>query len=249
MKIYDVKHDPKDKNRFCGPSAISALTGMSSGEAARLIRATNRLKAVMGTHTGELIRALHKCGIEVTPRKVYLRYYKNKKGEMVAQGEESIAAWLKRTVKDRTPGRVFLLAAGHHWQVISGRRYVCGLSGEIVSITDKKVKRRAKVTEVWECFAPNGVTIPDEAKKAKQPKDWIQRRNHAAYLDFRKFARKHDLQYSIYPECGLNYITISPTKLWPDGLETLHYNFEETMQRLQACIENPALVEDGYYSE
>lgn len=249
MKIYNVHHDPKDNNRFCGPSALSALTGMSSGEAARLLRYVTGKRSIKGTGTGAVRKALLMCGIQTTMEKCRLTFFINKKGVRKAQGEDSLASWLKRTVNIRTEGRVFLLVAGNHWQIITGRRYVCGQTGEIVSITDKKVKRRAKVTEVYECHVPSKVVIPDQAKKAKQPRDWIQQRQHERYLDFRKFARKHDLQYSIYDEGGIKYITVSPTKLWPDGLETIHYNFDETIGRLEACIENPALVEDGYYSE
>jgi hypothetical protein len=247
MKIYDVRHgNGADKNGFCGPSAVSALTGMSSGEAARLLRHVTGKRSIKGTSTGAVRRALNMCGIQLVMRKTRLKFFINKKGERVAQGEDSVAAWLKRTVADRTPGRVFLLVAGNHWQVISGRRYVCGISGEVVSITDKKVKRRAKVTEVWECLAPGSITIPAAAKKTK---DWVDRQKTEAYSNFRKFAREKGLQYSIYPESGLNYITVMPTSFWPDGLETLHYDFCETLGRLEACYENPALVEDGYYSE
>lgn len=246
MKIYDVQHGP-DKNGFCGPSAISALTGMSSGEAARLLRHVTGKRSIKGTSTGSVRRALNMCGISSTMQRCRLKFFINKKGVRVAQGEDSVAAWLKRTVKERTPGRVFLLVAGNHWQIISGRRYVCGQTGEIVSITDKKVKRRAKVTEVWECFiAGSGIVIPAAAKKTK---DWVDRQKTEAYSNFRKFAREKGLQYSVYPESGNHYITVMPTSFWPDGLETLHYDFCETLNRLEACYENPALVEDGYYSE
>lgn len=246
MKIFDVKHDPADKNRFCGPSAISALTGMNSGEAARLLRAVTGKRSIMGTSTVAVLRALRECGIQPKMRPCRVEHYKNIKGKLKVRGLDSVAGWLKRTVKERTPGRVFLIVAGNHWQVITGRRYVCGISGEIVSITDKKVKRRAKVTEVYEMVAPNGITVPTVAKKGKSYREkWATE----SYSRFRKFAREHGLQYSIYPESGNHYINVLPTTFWPDGLETLHYNFDETINRLQACYENPALVEDGYYSE
>ena len=62
----------------------------------------------------------------------------------------TLAGWLKHTVKDRDANRVFLIVAGWHWQLVQGRRYVCGLTGDIVSIRDKRVKRRARVAEVYE---------------------------------------------------------------------------------------------------
>ena len=38
MKIKAVNNSTSDRNRYCGPAVISAVTGMVTGEAARLIR-------------------------------------------------------------------------------------------------------------------------------------------------------------------------------------------------------------------
>jgi hypothetical protein len=250
MKIYDVSHADNDKNRFCGPSAISALTGMSSGEAARLLRHVTGLRSIKGSDTGPVRRALLMCGIHTSQHYVPTESYKNKKGKIKTRGVMSLAAWFKKSVRIRTTGRVFLIVAGNHWQVVTGRRFVCGIVGKIVSITDKKVKRRAKVTEIWECVpVASGVTIPAVAKKQAKTLDWIGKLNRITYSKFRKFVRENGLQYSIYPEAGNQYIAIQPTPFWPDGLEFLHYDFGETMARLETCFENPSLVEDGYYSE
>ena len=37
LKLRPIK-DGKDKNRYCGPSVVSAVTKLTTGEAARLIR-------------------------------------------------------------------------------------------------------------------------------------------------------------------------------------------------------------------
>ena len=60
--------DGKDKNRFCGPSVISALTDLTTGEAARLIRMQTGRKNIMGTHTSEVQRALRACNISMKSR-------------------------------------------------------------------------------------------------------------------------------------------------------------------------------------
>lgn len=249
MKIHDVRHGntAADRNQYCGPSAISALTGMSSGQAARLLRYVSGKRSIKGSSTGSVQRALAMCGVRTNLMPVKVEYFTNKKGQRKTRGIDSLASWLKKTVKLRTTGRVFLLVAGNHWQIISGRRYVCGQSGEIVSINDKKVKRRAKVTEVYECIS-NEIRIPEQANPSRTD---IAIRNvkNREVAEFRKFARQHKLDYRIYPEGGLKYITVEPTALWPDGLETLHYDYEETKGRLQACLDEPSLVEDGYYSE
>jgi len=148
--------DGKDKNRFCGPSVISALTNLTTGEAARLIRKQTGKACVMGTHSWEVANALRACNIELHDM-------------AVERPRPTLARWLKLSKEDRTPGRVFLILAGHHWQLVSGRRYTCGRIREIVSIRDKRVKRRARVRQVWELTSDN-VTKPDiDVSKPKDP--------------------------------------------------------------------------------
>lgn len=236
MKIHQVKdgNSSGDKNRFCGPSAISILTGMSTGEAARLLRSVSGRRQIKGTGNSLMYKGLAKCGLRMAHLPIRLR-------------PMTLAQWLKLTVGERTPGRVFLVSAGNHWQIITGRRYACGRIREIVSIRDKRVKRRCRVEDVYEITPLNGkIVIPTEAKKKASSTDlW----NRKTYSKFRKFAREHGLQYSIYPEGNCNYINVQPTPFWPDGLETMHYDFDQTLARLEACFEDPSLVEDGYYSE
>jgi hypothetical protein len=153
LKLRAIK-DGKDKNGYCGPSVISALTKLTTGEAARLIRKQTSRACVMGTSTSEVRQALAACGIRSAGYEVYKK--------------PTLVGWLRQSKEDRTPGRVFLIAAGDHWQLVSGRRYTCGRIREIVSIRDKRVKRRARVEEVYELFSDN-VTKPKI--DVSQPKD------------------------------------------------------------------------------
>lgn len=151
MKLHRVNR-PRGHNRFCGPAAISAVTGMTTGDAAALIRKVNGKHSVMGTYTWEVLEALKRCGIHALRKTI--------------KPKSTLAQWLKATVKDRTAGRVFLISAGRHWQVISGRRYVCGISKDIISIRDKGCRKRARVKEVFELIT-NGITLPVETKTKK----------------------------------------------------------------------------------
>ena len=58
MKIKPVSIKVTDHNRYCGPAVISAVTGMNTGEAARLIRSISGQKAVKWAFTTHLLRAL-----------------------------------------------------------------------------------------------------------------------------------------------------------------------------------------------
>ena len=152
LKLREIK-DGKDKNRYCGPSVISALTDLTTGEAARLIRKQSGRKAIRGSSPLEVLDALRACNIK------HCRWEKPGVHFNQTTGP-TLAGWLKMSKEDRTPGRVFLLVAGWHWQLVSGRRFTCGQIREIVSIKDKRVKRRARVANVWELTSDN-VTKPD----------------------------------------------------------------------------------------
>jgi len=155
--------DGNDKNQFCGPSAISAVTNLKTGEAARLIRKQTGRSNVMGTHTSEMRQALAACGIET-------RFYRfNSRESQPGSGKPTLARWLRESKADRTPGRVFLIVAGHHWQLVSGRRYTCGRIRDIVSIKDKRVKRRARVREVYELFSDNVIKPTFDVSRPKDP--------------------------------------------------------------------------------
>ena len=154
LKLRPIK-DGKDKNRYCGPSVVSAVTKLTTGEAARLIRIQSNKKKVTGTTSRQIHRAMKACNIRMVTHhaSLYGAHFNRSNGI-------TLARWLKLSVKHRTEGRVFLVVAGWHWQLISGRRYTCGRIRDIVSIRDKRVKRRARVAEVYELISEN-VTKPD----------------------------------------------------------------------------------------
>lgn len=160
LKIKSVNQGPRgDRNRYCGPSVISCITGMTTGEAARLIRHVGGRKAIRGSSVREVTDALTMCGIKSE--------YKSFGMKLNRRTGPTLAGWLKATVKERTANRAFLIVAGWHWQLVQGRRIVCGILGDPTSIRDKRVKRRARVANVYELTAEGKVTIPSEARKPK----------------------------------------------------------------------------------
>ncbi len=133
MKLKPVDH-VGDTNAYCGPSVISAITGMKSGEAARLLRSITGKGSIKGSSEWAVVKALKACGLRVV-------------GQNIAgpgAGLPTVAAWLKATHGKRGPN-IWLLVAGNHWQAIQGNRYVCGLTKEVVPFDHPKIKRRAKV--------------------------------------------------------------------------------------------------------
>jgi hypothetical protein len=137
MKIHPVRYDG---NKYCGPAAISAIKGCTTSEAAAMIRAYSGRKSIKGTTIGEVFWALKRSGFDL---------------RTLLGAEDpnpTLAGWLRNSKAIRTAGRVFLVVVGNHWAVISGRRYVCGQTREIVSVKHERVKRRARVTRVCEVW-------------------------------------------------------------------------------------------------
>ncbi len=147
LRIKPVNHGStkRDRNRYCGPAVISSLTGYTTADAARCIRDISNRRSVTGTSTEEVLGVLRTYGINCVERKGsdWGVTFNRTNGA-------TLAGWLKASVKDRNSERIWLVVAGWHWQLVQGRRYVCGLTKEIVSIRDKRVKRRARVAEVYE---------------------------------------------------------------------------------------------------
>jgi|TARA_R100001530_G_scaffold1543_1_gene2808 hypothetical protein len=148
MKIYNVKREQgRSSNRYCGPAAISALTNKDTAETAKALRERGFLRQVTGVSWRLLKNVLYFDYGIITES--MLDFSKEP-----ATKRPTLSQWLKNTVETRTPGKVFLIIAGHHYQIISGRRYICGQTREICSIKDKRVKRGARVKRVFEVF-PN----------------------------------------------------------------------------------------------
>jgi hypothetical protein len=153
LKIKPVNHGTTkaDVNRYCGAAVVSAITGMTTGEAARLVRHLSGVRSVKGTSTRQIRDAFNACGIQFKSRSYGMRLNRT--------NGVTLAGWLKGSVKYRNAERVFLIVAGHHWQLVQGRRYVCGITKDIVSIKDKKVKRRARVSELQLMTASGKIKI------------------------------------------------------------------------------------------
>ena len=175
MKIKAVNNSTSGRNRYCGPAVISAVTGMVTGEAARLIRHVSGQRKVTGSYAHHVIRALQLCNVG---------YKDNKFFGLDTKQQPTLAQWLKSSKDIRTSGRVFLIVAGNHFQLVEGRRYVCGRTKDVVSVRSKLVKRRCRVEEVYELCQEGKIKIPDAARKPKM-----------AYNEWRPYINKMKKKY------------------------------------------------------
>ena len=154
--------------------------GRTTSECASWFRRfSNHRGAVRGANDRNLRLVLTKLGIDYVPLHVYPR----------GKGP-TLARWLRENKEKRTPGRVYLIIAGNHYQLVTGRRYACGRIGAIVSIKDKGVKRRARVTYVWELVIRDKLTIPEPQYK----KPTYSKERAKSYRLLKEYGEAHDLK-------------------------------------------------------
>lgn len=165
ITLHSVNHSGPRKNRYCGPSALSAITGLSTGDTAALLRKVSSKRSIKGTHTRHMKVALEWLGYRTGCDFDY--------EHLPAKGRPTLLQWAKRREK---VSETYLLSVGHHWAVVQGRRYVCGIIGGIVSLKQSP-KKRARVKAAWrvyrhtevkpETVIPVVVRKPDTERKVR----------------------------------------------------------------------------------
>jgi len=193
--LKPVKRAAKGHNRFCGPAAVSIITGIDTAEASAVIRHVSRKRSVQGTSNWEVLQSLALLGFKATSAA--------KVDPLNLKSNPTLAAWLKRDERDGKA--LYLIAAGYHWQVVQGRRFCCGLTKDIVSIRDPKVKRRARISGVWKIEHDRKVALTDVLPAKVKVKD----PEAAARRKARALAAKHDIHIETYRSYdGFNTIIV-----------------------------------------
>lgn len=159
--LKPVKRAAKGHNRFCGPAALSIIAGIDTAEASAVIRHVSRKRSVQGTSNWEVLQSLALLGFKASSAA--------KVDPLNLKSNPTLAAWLKRDERDGKA--LYLIAAGHHWQVVQGRRFCCGITKDIVSIRDEKVKRRARISGVWKIEHDRKVALAEVLPAKVKVKD------------------------------------------------------------------------------
>lgn len=125
------------KNRYCGPTALATILGVTTDEAAFLIRKHSGQKAVKGAKTHHLVAVLREAGCKV---RVY-------GGAFRKEDRPTVTQWLSTQAKALPSDRHIVLVHGNHFGTLLGRRYLCTLTKK-QSVAHKDIpKRRARVEE------------------------------------------------------------------------------------------------------
>lgn len=148
-------HAVTGKNRYCGPTAMATVLGITTDHAAAVARHVSGRPSIKGLSTHHLKLALEKLGCYVI------------RAAFSKGTEPTVAQWLKsysHTFKDEH----VILVHGNHYGTLLGRRYLCSLTKkETVPLADIP-KRRARVTG-YLVIRKLPASIPDPVKVTKAP--------------------------------------------------------------------------------
>ena len=228
--LYNVH---KDGNRFCGPSAITAILGTGTNRAAQVIRETSGARQVKGTCSNQMKMAFEHFNVRMT----------RERGDLAAKHRERFDAWAKRTHADRG-NRTYLVAAGHHWRVVQGWNYVCGIV-PVVTTMAHAYKPKSQVTCVFEIDASNPKNLVEvKTKEQVERDDWNRRdanRNACARRKAKKLAQELDLNIEYERNDGGSVWWVVPGPSWksdPRADEHFGYEWCEVLDVVEFYAEN-----------
>ena len=89
--------------------------------------------------------------------------------------------------------------------------------------------------------------LEPKGKRKVAVKAKLKQKADPYYLSLKKLERKHGFTGKIENDCGLRDYVVKPCSLFPEGLITMHHDWAETLDRVEHCVFNPELIENGYY--
>lgn len=130
-------HEVTGKNRYCGPTAIATVLGISTDHAAAMIRQQSGQVAVKSTSRHHLAQALRSAGCSV-----YVHVY--------AEDEQpTMAQWLKlriASVPHFKANQHVIVNFRNHYGTVLGRRYLCSQTRRQTVSHSEIPGRRGRVT-------------------------------------------------------------------------------------------------------
>lgn len=228
MKLHSVNHSGPRSNRYCGPSALSAITGLSTGDTAALLRKVSGKRSIKGTHTSHMRSALLQLGYSMH---TWFDY-----DGLPAKGRPTLLQWAKK----RAPGGdVYLLSVGYHWALVQGRRYVCGMVGKTVSLKESP-KKRARVRAAWRIVREGNVklsaVIPQVVRKVdtdRKPRTEAKALAAQYEIEIDDGDRATGGTFWVYPPARVD------GRLFPDPRADEHYAYEwaEVLDMVKEYVE------------
>ena len=146
----------KGQNRYCGPAAVSIISGIDTTRAARLLRQVSGKKMICGVHNHHVSAALKRLGYELRPVQI--------------ERGITFAHWCI----NRDSAALYLISAGNHYSIVQGDRYCCSQTVSLVPVSEAP-HRRARMRSLWTVHRV--AEIDPETVVQSPPKDnsWLKR--------------------------------------------------------------------------
>lgn len=228
LKIRNVNRDMTRKsNRFCGPAAMSVITGEDVDDCGRVMRGiAGQARAAAGFHTWVLKRALQNCGFDLVRL-------------ALAVPKPNLRAWFKQS---RPAENLYLIVAGNHFAVTQGRRYVCSQTVTVRS-TRNAPHLRAIVTEVYMVIQtkPQIALAPAPAR----PKDTDRKDREAA----KKLARRYGVEIDM-GDPGADNIYVTHPRLVSETDDPHYgdhyvYSWSGVLRRVEDYVEALLIIQSA----
>lgn len=123
-------HTVTGKNRFCGPTAIATILGITTDDASRAVRQITGKTQTTGVSHTAMYETLVRLGCRVRC--------------FVADGRPTANQWAKVN-RDLYRDKHVILSHGHHYGTFLGNRFICSLSGRQTVPTSAIPKARGRV--------------------------------------------------------------------------------------------------------
>jgi hypothetical protein len=91
-----------------------------------------------------------------------------------------------------------------------------------------------------------GNALKSKSKIQMEMEQKERKHNRSCYVKFRKTVRKLQTSYIIAPD---GYLDIEPFDGFPKGISTFHFNWPETLERVEYALAHPESLDDGQYTE
>ena len=213
--LHSVQGCPTTRKRYCGPSALSVITGLRYMDSLMLLKAekqksyNDRSKAVSsivikGTHPAYMRRALEKLGyrlqsVKITPGITFAKWLRERSPELRKE--------------------MVLVVAGNHYMVAQGNKACDGIVGDPVFISKMKGRRKRMetahiVVKVGDAAAVTRSTIASTTRKVEEElktrgKDVAQRAAKArqvkklvAQMEMTFSTVDHGYSFELFPKDG-----------------------------------------------
>lgn len=200
-------HKPHGKNRYCGPGALSAVTGLSSDDIAAIARFNHPGRGpVRGMSNAELVAVVECLG---------------GKAELVGIGspaaKQTLAQWLDAR-PDHLREKMLVINVTGHYVAALRDKVICTLQGREAQHILSARCRRWVFKRAWAITLPAKVALPDKLVAARKTRDMVASAGRKAAARARSLLPKLHLEVERDAPFLIVSMAESGTEFWRELL-------------------------------